>query len=316
MLKKSFGWHLAAISLMVILSAAGVFGCATSARPIHIAPRVALTPSKGEVTMQARAGKPIGDIVPVDLAIANGTDEPYMIEPSQVFAINQQGQKILTVPPSEAIQEAGDANALKTGLTGAAKNAAVGAVAGALIGAALGVAVGAMVGSPAAGAMYGAAMGGGIGAAEAGVAGGGQGQVAARQDAETQITALSLQSREANPNFSLNGYVFFPKGDYTSIQMNLMNEETHQTETRTVPWEDAEAAAATVGHEKGIQASAVSGTTAPEVTRAPAGLSKEGGSVAAQPSTSSEPAGSQLKQTIQPLSQQQLDEERRQTRTE
>ncbi|MDO8433751.1 MAG: hypothetical protein Q7S58_15210 [Candidatus Binatus sp.] len=315
MLKKSFGWRLAAISWMAILSTSGVFGCATSARPIPITPRVALTPSKGAVTMQARPGKPIGEIVPVDIAIANGTDEPYMVEPSQVFAINQQGQKILPVPPGEAIQEAGDANALKAGLTGAAKNAAVGAIAGAVLGAALGVAVGAMLGAPATGAAYGAAMGGGIGLAQGGVAGGVQGQVAARQDAETQVNALSLQPREANPNFSINGYVFYPKGEYTSIQMNLMNEETHQSETHTTPWEDGEITAAAVGRENGIQASAAPGTTS-EATRAPASLSEAGGSVAAQPSASSPPAGSQAKPAGQPLSQQQLEEERRQTHTE
>jgi hypothetical protein len=70
--------------------------------------------------------------------------------------------------------------------------------------------------------------------------GGVQGQAAAHHDAETQISALSLQTREAHPNYSINGYVFFPKGEYTSIQMTLLNEETHQSDTRTSPWEDGE----------------------------------------------------------------------------
>ena len=190
--------------------------------------------------MQARPGAPIGRIVPVDVSIANGTDEPYLVQPDQVFAINEQGQRIMPIPASEAIQEAGNANALKAGLTGAAKNLVIGAVAGAAAGAAVGAAVGTFVASPAEGALFGAAVGGSIGAAGGGVLGGVQGQAAARHDAETQISALSLQSREAHPNYSINGYVFFPKGTYTAIQMTLLNEETHQSDTRSSPWEDGE----------------------------------------------------------------------------
>jgi hypothetical protein len=197
---------------------------------------VALQPNKGEISMQVKPGKTIGEIVPVDISAANGTDEPYLLVPNQVFAIDEQGQRILPVTPAEAIQEAGDADALKAGLTGAAKNAAVGLVAGAVIGAAIGVVAGALVGEPGAGAVYGAAMGGGVGAAEAGVLGGVQGQVAAQQDAQTQITSLALQSSELNPNFSANGYVFFPKGSYQSVQMTLLNEERHESQTLTAPW--------------------------------------------------------------------------------
>jgi len=222
------------IALMVGL---GLSGCATSWRPIADVPRVALTPSKGEITVQARPGKEIGGMVPVDVAIANGTDEPYRIEPDQVFAINTQGQKILPIPASQAIAEAGDSNALKAGLTGAGKNAVVGGLAGAATGAAIGAAVGTLVLSPAQVAFLGAAIGGSIGAAGGGVYGGFQGQAAAHNDAESQISALSLQTRDANPNYSINGYVFFPKGEYTSVEMNLFNEETHQSATRSSTWD-------------------------------------------------------------------------------
>ncbi len=228
---REFFARATCISLSIVLA-----GCATRARPIDITPRVALQPSEHEVSMQVKPGKTIGDIVPVDISAANGTDEPYLLVPNQVFAIDQQGQRILPVPPAEAIQEAGDADALKAGLTGAAKNAAVGLVAGAVIGAAIGVAAGALIGAPAAGAVYGAALGGGVGAAEAGVAGGVQGQEAAQQDAQTQITSLALQAGELHPNFSANGYVFFPKGSYQSVQMTLLNEERHESQTLIAQW--------------------------------------------------------------------------------
>ena len=227
----------ASVTLLLALTAGG---CATSWRPIPLTPRVALTPVKGDVTMQTTPGKPIGRIVPVDVAVANGTDEPYLVEPDQIFAINGQGQRIMPISANDAIQEAGNANALKAGLTGAAKNAAIGALVGAATGAALGAAVGTIVLSPAQGALVGAAMGGSIGAAGGGVYGGIQGQSAAHHDAETQISSLALQPREAHPNYSINGYVFFPKGEYTSIQMTLLNEETHQTQSRTSIWQTGE----------------------------------------------------------------------------
>ena len=130
-----------ALSIAVLL-AFGLGGCATTWNPIPITPRVALTPTKGDVTMQALPGEPIGGVVPVDVSIANGTDEPYLVEPDQIFAINEQGQRIMPVTSSEAIEQAGSANSLKAGLTGAAKNAAIGAVVGAATGAAIGAAVG------------------------------------------------------------------------------------------------------------------------------------------------------------------------------
>jgi len=242
MLFINCAYRSALASSIAVLLAFTLGGCATTWNPIPITPRVALSPTKGDVTMQARPGAPIGRIVPVDVSIANGTDEPYLVEPDQVFAINEQGQRIMPISASEAIQEAGNANALKAGLTGAAKNAAIGAVVGAATGAAIGAAVGTIVLSPAQGALVGAAIGGSVGAAGGGVTGGLQGQAAAHRDAETQISALSLQTREAHPNYSINGYVFFPKGEYTSIQMTLLNEETHQTDTRTSSWEGGEIA--------------------------------------------------------------------------
>ena len=242
MLTISCVYRAALASSTAVLLAFGLSGCATTWKPIPLTPRVALTPTKGDVTTQARPGAPIGGIVPVDVSIANGTDEPYLIQPDQIFAINEQGQRIMPVTSSEAIQEAGSANSLKAGLTGAAKNAAIGAVAGAATGAAIGAAVGTIVLSPAQGALVGAAIGGSVGAAGGGVYGGVQGQAAAHHDAETQISALSLQAREAHPNYSINGYVFFPKGEYTSIQMTLLNEETHQTDIRTSSWEGGEIA--------------------------------------------------------------------------
>ena len=213
-----------AVVSSAFLAAAAIAGCATSARPLPIAKRVALTPPKDDIAALARAGKPIGEIVPVDLSISNGTDEPYLSDSSQVFAIDERGERILPVPPSEAIQEAGEAGNLKAGLIGAGKSAATGALIGAVIGAALGAAAGTLVGVPPVGAAFGAAIGGGLGAATAGTAGGMQGQAAAHMDAATQISALCLKSQEAHPNYSVNGYVFFPKAP-TECEITLLSRK-------------------------------------------------------------------------------------------
>jgi hypothetical protein len=102
-------------------------GCAVSAPPIENTPRVAIDPVKDQVTVSASPTTIVGTVVPVDISIANGTTEPRLLVPSQIFAINEHDQKIISIPPGEAIRAAGNANALKAGLTGAAKNAAIGA---------------------------------------------------------------------------------------------------------------------------------------------------------------------------------------------
>ena len=116
-------------------------GC-TSARPLPTSKRVAVAPPPDDIAIRVQVGEPIGEVVPVDLSIANGTAEPYQIDPSQVFAVDDEGEMIPPVPPSEAIQEAGHANNLKAGLAGAGKSAVGGAVTGAVVGAALGAGVG------------------------------------------------------------------------------------------------------------------------------------------------------------------------------
>jgi hypothetical protein len=225
------------IGFIALLIPFALTGCSATAPPIPDTTRIALTPTKGQITMAARPGTPIGDLVPVDIGVANGTDEPYRIEPGQVFAINSEGQRVMPVPPDQAIAVAGQTNAFKAGLAGAGRSAVAGGLKGAARGAAIGAIVGLIVASPVQGAMLGAAMGGSVGAASGGIIGGFEGQAAAHRTAATQISSLSLQTSDANPNYSINGFVYFPKGIYTSVEMNLLNEETHQSATCSSSWD-------------------------------------------------------------------------------
>jgi hypothetical protein len=221
---------------LLLCGAIAIGGCAVTAAPIDNTPRVGISPVKDHVTVSATPSAVVGSMVPVDISIANGTPEPRLLIPSQVFAINEHGQRIIPMPTSEAIRAATKANTLQAGLRGAAKSGALGAAAGAATGGAIGAVVGTVVAEPLEGLAMGAALGGVVGGAQAAVAGGLQGQAVARQDAETQIPSLALQTSQVHPDFTVNGYVFFPQGNYQGVQVVLLNQETHQTDTIMVPW--------------------------------------------------------------------------------
>jgi hypothetical protein len=47
----------------------------------------------------------VGDVQPVYVSIANGTNVPRAVVPSQIFALDEQGQRIAPLPPGEAARE-------------------------------------------------------------------------------------------------------------------------------------------------------------------------------------------------------------------
>jgi hypothetical protein len=55
------------------------------------------------------------------------------------------------------------------------------------------------------------------------------------------MRSLSLQTQDVNPDRSSDGYVFFPKGTYAAIEVNLLNEETEESAARISSWETGEA---------------------------------------------------------------------------
>jgi hypothetical protein len=62
------------------------------------------------------------------------------------------------------------------------------------------------------------------------------GQARANQQANQQIGALALQPEEVRHNFTVSGYVFFPKGEYSQIEMLLVDRETGATQIVREPW--------------------------------------------------------------------------------
>ena len=205
-----------------------VAGCVLARAPLKDTPKVVATPEPGQLSVAMQPANTIGDVQPVYLSIANGTDIPRAVVPSQIFALDEHGQRIAPLPPGEAAREAGGAGELKAAL---ASGAASGAITGAL-----GAGVGAIAGSLIHSGATGAALGGAIGAGEGIVQGAFTGPGKANEQAQNQITALALAEGDVRNNFTLSGYVFFPKGDYKQLQLLLVDNESGNTEIIERPW--------------------------------------------------------------------------------
>jgi hypothetical protein len=203
-------------------------GCVLARAPLKNTPKVVASPQPGQLSVATEPGATIGDVQPVYISIANGTDIPRAVVPSQIFALDEQGQRIAPLPPGEAARQAGGAGELKAAL---ASGAASGAITGAV-----GAGVGAIAGSLIHSGATGAALGGAIGAGEGAVQGAFAGPGKAHQQAQDQMTALALEKGDVRNNFTVSGYVFFPKGDYKQIQLLLVDDESGNTELIERPW--------------------------------------------------------------------------------
>ncbi len=211
------------------IALAAIFtGCIFASPPIKNTPQVVATPQEGQLSLTTVPAAPVGNVQPVYVSIANGTDTPRAVVPSQIFALNDAGNRIAPLPPGEAARQAGGAGELKAALTSAA---ASGVVEGA-IGAGVGAIAGSFLGSGATGAALGGAVGGSYGL----IQGATSGPDKAHSQARDQITALALEPGDVRHDFTVSGYVFFPKGDYKQIQFLLVDGESGNTEVINRPW--------------------------------------------------------------------------------
>ncbi|MGD1029448.1 hypothetical protein [Candidatus Binatus soli] len=211
-----------------IAAAIAISGCGIAQAPIEHTPNVVATPQQGRLAVSVAAAPTVGAVTPVYVSIANGTDAPRAIVPSQVFALNDAGERVAPLPPGEAARQSGNAGELKAAL----KSAAFSGVAAGAVGAGLGAAVGSAFGAAGMGAIVGSAYGAGYGIVQGAQAG----QTKADQQANQQIEALSLKPEEVRKDFTVSGYVFFPKGQYNQVEMLLVDRETGDTEVVREPW--------------------------------------------------------------------------------
>jgi hypothetical protein len=218
-----------------IAAAIAVCGCGIAPAPIAHTPNVVATPRQGEVAVSVAAAPTVGEVTPVYVSVANGTDAPRAVIPSQIFALNDAGERVAPLPPGEAARQAGGSRELE----GAVKSGAVSGVGGAALGAAAGSIAGAAgnagnwgFGSPGAGALVGTAFGGAWGV----FSGAEKGQSRADQQANQQLEAVSLKPEEVRKDFTVSGYVYFPKGQYNQVEMLLVDRETGDTQVVREPW--------------------------------------------------------------------------------
>ena len=223
------GERLTIARRIVLLVLVCLAGCAVASPPIKTTPQVVATPQNGQLTTSMQAGQAIGDVEPVYVSVANGTDEPRAIVPSQIFAINDVGERVAPLPPGEAARQAGGAGELKAALSSAAVSGAAAGALGAGLGAIAGAGLGGGWGT---GALVGTAVGAGSGM----LSGATQGQNKADQQANEQLQGIALQEEDVHRNFTVSGYVFFPKGTYRELEMVLVNHETGDTESVREPW--------------------------------------------------------------------------------
>ncbi|HVB80637.1 MAG TPA: hypothetical protein VNE82_11925 [Candidatus Binataceae bacterium] len=217
-----------------LLLALAMAGCGIASAPLKDTPKIVATPQPGQLNVMTQPGQAIGDVQPLYVSVANGSDVPRSIVPSQIFALNDSGARVAPLPPGEAAREAGGSGELKAALT----SGAVGGVAAGALGAGLGAAIGSVVNGfsgfsgAASGAIIGAATGGGAGI----ISGVQNGASKADQQANAQLQALALPGGEVRHDFTISGYVFFPKGSYHEVEFLLVNQETGDTEVMREPW--------------------------------------------------------------------------------
>jgi len=223
------------LQVAALAAAIAISGCGVAQPPIQHTPNVVASPRQGELAVSVAAAPAVGQVTPVYISVANGTDASRAVVPSQVFALNDAGERVAPLPPGEAARQAGSAKELRSAI----QSAAVSGVGGAALGAAAGAVAGAAgnagnfgLGSPGAGALVGTAFGGAWGAFR----GAETGQNKADQQANAQIQAVSLKPEDVRKNFTVSGYVFFPKGQYNQVEMLLVDKETGDTEVVREPW--------------------------------------------------------------------------------
>src|SRR5260370_32845265 len=91
-------WRLRFITnarlLALITLIACISGCAVAPAPLKDTPQVVPTPQSGQLNGTLAPATPIGNVHPVYASIANGTHMPRSVVPSQVFALNEDRNRV------------------------------------------------------------------------------------------------------------------------------------------------------------------------------------------------------------------------------
>ncbi len=231
-------------------------GCATTGEQAAQPPkRIVQSPADGlrELDIVARALPPIGNVLPIQLAVTNLTLKPLTLDPQGVQADRIAGASVAVLPVTDAEQAAGGADQLAKALTrenlvhvtnhqmsvpfasaaGVAKICASAAQSGG-------------GGGPGAGGLFLLVCGG-----SAVVALGYRAAVAASPD--LQVKDIALGYAELAPGVEAWGYIFLPRANYTGIEVPVKSD-TGGTEIIAQPWDSAAGIAAFTQSEPSTEA--------------------------------------------------------------
>lgn len=222
-MRHSWSWALA----IVVIAGCSTRGAVDTPSALPL-PTVVATPLKGKASLIAVRTKPVGNIQPVYISIANGTDEPLLQSQGEIFLKGKDGNRVPAVPLTEATEQAGGAAGLVSSLGTAAAYGIPGAAATAATGAATGAG---FSGGTWTGALQGSAIGAATGLITGAAFGIQNAHAAAEQRAQEQIENLTLKPGTVAPNGTASGYVFYPRGRYQRIEAILGNTETQSSIT-------------------------------------------------------------------------------------
>ena len=109
------------LGIGAIAAAIAISGCGVAQAPIAHTPNVVATPQQGQLAVSVAAAPTVGEVTPVYVSVANGTDDTRSVVPSQVFALNDTGERVAPLEPGEAARQAGSAKELSGAMQSAAR---------------------------------------------------------------------------------------------------------------------------------------------------------------------------------------------------
>lgn len=165
-------------------------------------------------------------VLPVQLVYTNSGNHVYNIQRGQVFAVDYDNNMWQALTTEQATGRIAGSEVGQDLMRGAGKGALIGGAGGAALGAALGAAMG----DAGKGAM--------IGAAAGGIGGGAYGAVHEKSKVEKvvnrDVMSKALQDQQVAPGYTVNGFIFLPKGNYHRIEINVFDTTGQQSVKYTI----------------------------------------------------------------------------------
>jgi len=166
------------------------------------------------------------EVLPVLLVYTNNGNHLFNIQRGQVFAVDYENNMWQSLTTEQATSRISGSEVGQDLMRGAGKGALIGGAGGAALGAALG----AVMGDAGKGAM--------IGAAAGGIGGGAYGATHEKGKMENiiqrDVISKALQDQQMSPGYTINGFIFLPKGNYHRIEINVFDLTAQQSVKYTI----------------------------------------------------------------------------------